>query len=93
MLKKINLENYKLILLAALIARLIAVLFSQGYGMHDDHFLIIESSNSWANGTDYNNWLPWTKGGAARCACSATTRRTGCTAWSVRFRCSLRRRP
>lgn len=64
MLKKINLENYKVILLAALIARLIAVLFSQGYGMHDDHFLIIESSNSWANGTDYNNWLPWTKGNA-----------------------------
>jgi hypothetical protein len=62
MLKKINLENYKVILFAAIIARLIAVIFSQGYGMHDDHFLIIESSSSWANGADYNDWLPWSKG-------------------------------
>lgn len=64
MLKKLDLENYKVILFAALIARLIAVVFSQGYGMHDDHFLIIESSASWANGADYNNWLPWSKGNA-----------------------------
>jgi hypothetical protein len=62
MFKKLDLENYKVILFAALIARLIAVVFSQGYGMHDDHFLIIESSSSWANGTDYNDWLPWSKG-------------------------------
>jgi hypothetical protein len=62
MFKKLDLENYKVILFAALIARLIAVVFSQGYGMHDDHFLIIESSSSWANGADYNDWLPWSKG-------------------------------
>jgi 4-amino-4-deoxy-L-arabinose transferase-like glycosyltransferase len=30
------------ILLLALILRLVAVVFSRGYGMHDDHFLIIE---------------------------------------------------
>ena len=26
--------------------------------MHDDHFLIIESSSSWAGDYDYNDWLP-----------------------------------
>jgi 4-amino-4-deoxy-L-arabinose transferase-like glycosyltransferase len=47
------------ILLAGLFFRLLAVIFSQGYGMFDDHFLIIESSQSWVDGRDYNNWLPW----------------------------------
>lgn len=27
--------------------------------MHDDHFLIIEAASSWADGYDYNHWLPW----------------------------------
>ena len=47
-----------LILLAAIFFRLIAVIFSKGYGMHDDHFLIIEAAQSWVDGLDYNNWLP-----------------------------------
>jgi hypothetical protein len=47
------------ILLAGLFFRLISVIFSQGYGMFDDHYLIIESSQSWVDGRDYNNWLPW----------------------------------
>ena len=55
-------QSYKLILFAAIFVRLIAVIFSQGYGMHDDHFLIIEAAASWADGFDYNNWLPWSKG-------------------------------
>ena len=38
--------------------RLIAAIFSQGYGMHDDHFLIIEAAQSWVDDYDYNNWLP-----------------------------------
>ena len=46
------------IIIIALIIRLIAVIFAQGYGMHDDHFLVIEASQSWVDGTDYNNWLP-----------------------------------
>jgi 4-amino-4-deoxy-L-arabinose transferase-like glycosyltransferase len=46
------------ILIIALTLRLLAVFFAQGYGMHDDHFLVIEASQSWADGTDYNNWLP-----------------------------------
>lgn len=51
--------DYKLILWTALLLRLIAAIFSQGYGMHDDHFLVIEASGSWVEGYDYNKWLPW----------------------------------
>lgn len=40
------------------VVRLLAVIFCKGFGWHDDHFLIIESSSSWADGFDYNNWLP-----------------------------------
>lgn len=38
--------------------RLLSVIFSKGFGWHDDHFLIIESSQSWVDGYDYNDWLP-----------------------------------
>lgn len=38
--------------------RLIAVVFSKGFGWFDDHFLIIEAAQSWADGQDYNHWLP-----------------------------------
>ncbi len=59
MLDKSQWQNYKLIIAIALVIRIIAVIFSPGYGMHDDHFLVIEASASWANGSDYNYWLPW----------------------------------
>jgi Alg9-like mannosyltransferase family len=59
-LKQINWTSYKTILIAALIIRIIAAIFSQGYGMHDDHFLIVEAAASWVDGYDYNHWLPWT---------------------------------
>jgi hypothetical protein len=62
MINRIDFTSYKTILIAALIIRIIAAIFSQGYGMHDDHFLIIEASASWADGYDYNNWLPWSQG-------------------------------
>ena len=61
MLKKIDLENYKIILFAALIIRIISALFSKGYGMHDDHFVIVETAASWADGIDNSGWLPWSK--------------------------------
>ena len=47
------------IMLIAFIIRLPAVIFSKGFGWHDDHFLIIESSQSWVDGVDYDNWFPW----------------------------------
>ncbi len=46
------------IVLAAIIVRIVAVIFAKGWGMHDDHFLVIEASQSWVDGDDYNNWLP-----------------------------------
>lgn len=46
----------------ALVPRLIAAIFSQGYFAHDDHFLIIEAAASWVDGFDYNYWLPWNQG-------------------------------
>lgn len=62
MLETNKFHSYKLIIFAAIFVRLIATIFSQGYGMHDDHFLIIEASASWVDGYDYNLWLPWTEG-------------------------------
>jgi hypothetical protein len=65
MLEKIikywNDKPFQSIIIIALIVRLLAAFFSQGYGMHDDHFLVIEASQSWVDGTDYNDWLPKTQ--------------------------------
>jgi hypothetical protein len=47
------------VLLAGLAFRMVAVFFSTGYLMHDDHFLVVEAAASWADGEDYNRWLPW----------------------------------
>ena len=55
-------NSLRVILVIAFVLRLISVFFSKGYGMHDDHFLIIESSQSWVDGYDYNYWLPWNQG-------------------------------
>ncbi|MCF6341650.1 MAG: glycosyltransferase family 39 protein [Bacteroidales bacterium] len=46
------------ILLAALLIRLVAVVFSKGFGWIDDQFLIVEIAQSWVDGTDYYGWLP-----------------------------------
>lgn len=50
------------ILLIALLFRLLAVVFSKGFGWIDDQFLIVEIAQSWVDGTDYYNWLPSTNG-------------------------------
>lgn len=62
MLKYLNLSSFRQIIFAGLIVRIIAAIFSEGYGMHDDHFLVIEAAGSWADGFDYNGWLPWSEG-------------------------------
>ncbi len=56
--KYYTLHPLRFALLIGFMLRLIAVVFSKGFGMHDDHFLVIEVAQSWADGTDYNNWLP-----------------------------------
>ncbi|MFD1551567.1 hypothetical protein DNU06_03320 [Putridiphycobacter roseus] len=47
------------ILILGLFFRLLAVVFSSGFAMQDDHFLIIETPWAWSHGYAYNNWLPW----------------------------------
>ena len=54
----------RVILFAGLIIRLLAVIFSKGFGWIDDQFLVIEIAQSWVDGTDYYHWLPGTPGNA-----------------------------
>jgi hypothetical protein len=49
------------IIIVAFSVRLIAVIFSKGYGMHDDHFLVIEVSQSWVEGGDVMHWFTKTQ--------------------------------
>jgi hypothetical protein len=49
------------VLILGLIFRLAAAWFARGYLMVDDHFLVVEAAGSWADGFDYNKWLPWTE--------------------------------
>ena len=57
-----NEHPLRLIIILAIVSRLIAVIFSKGFGWFDDHFLIIEASQSWVDGFDYNRWLPGSDG-------------------------------
>lgn len=49
------------ILLLGFALRVLAAVYSPGYLMHDDHFLVVETGASWAVGEDYNNWMPWSQ--------------------------------
>jgi hypothetical protein len=49
-------------MMIGLLLRLIASIFSRGFGMHDDHFLVIEAAGSWVDGEDYQRWLPGSPG-------------------------------
>ena len=46
------------VILLAIFFRLLAVIFAKGWGMLDDHFLVIESAQSWVDGQDSDDWLP-----------------------------------
>lgn len=48
-----------LIIWVALILRLVAIIFAKGWGMLDDHFLVIEIAQSWVDDGNFNHWLPW----------------------------------
>lgn len=50
------------VLILAFSLRVLASFFAPGYLMHDDHFLVVEAAASWADGEDYNAWLPWNMG-------------------------------
>lgn len=51
-----------LILFLAAFFRMLAVIFSKGFGMQDDHFLIIEAAQSWVDGFELNVWFPFVNG-------------------------------
>lgn len=46
------------ILIIAFFLRLFAVVFSMGYAVHADHFMVVETAQAWIDGTSYSNWLP-----------------------------------
>jgi len=52
----------KVIMWLAIFTRLVAAIFARGWGMLDDHFLVIEVGQSWADGGDEDLWLPWSEG-------------------------------
>jgi hypothetical protein len=39
-----------LVMIVAIFSRLLAAIFSRGFGMHDDHFLVIEAAQAWVDG-------------------------------------------
>jgi len=47
------------IIVPALLLRLLSAWFSKGFGMHDDHFLVIEPAYWWSQGINYQGWLPF----------------------------------
>lgn len=53
-----NTHPLRFAIFAGLIFRLLATIFSKGFGFFDDHFLILEAAQSWVDGADYNDWLP-----------------------------------
>jgi hypothetical protein len=49
-----------IIMIAAIAARLIAVLFAKGYAMSDDHFEVLELARNWLNGQKIDPATPMT---------------------------------
>jgi hypothetical protein len=52
-----NEKPFQTILILGILFRLLSVIFSKGFGMLDDHFLIIEQAQTWVDKVDSNNWL------------------------------------
>jgi len=42
-------KPFQMVMGIAIFTRLIAAIFSRGFGMHDDHFLVIESAQAWVD--------------------------------------------
>lgn len=53
-----RIPDYPRILFLALLIRVIAAVFSYGYGFHDDHFITVEVARSWVDGNNESQWLP-----------------------------------
>lgn len=48
----------QLILWLGFFLRFLSVIFSKGYGMSDDHFLVVEPAQAWLDGYNYDHWFP-----------------------------------
>ena len=48
--KSWNEKPLMIIMIVAVLTRFLAVVFSRGFGMHDDHFLVIEAAQAWVDG-------------------------------------------
>jgi hypothetical protein len=46
------------IMILAVVFRILAVFFAKGYGMHDDHFLVLEWVQGWLDGVKINPDMP-----------------------------------
>ena len=53
-----NTHPLRFALFVGLLFRIVATIFSKGFGFFDDHFLVLEAAQSWVDGEDYNDWLP-----------------------------------
>ena len=53
-----NQHPFRSIMGIALFVRIVAAVFSRGFGFSDDHFMVIEVAQQWINGLDDNAWLP-----------------------------------
>lgn len=53
-----NQHPLRSIMAIALFVRVVAAIFSRGFGFSDDHFMVIEVAQQWINGLDDNGWLP-----------------------------------
>ncbi len=47
-----------LIMILAIISRIVAIFFAKGYGMSDDHFLVLEWAQNWLDGEKINRLRP-----------------------------------
>ncbi len=56
-----NKQKLIFVLVVAFFIRVVAAVFSGGYAMHDDHFVVIETPSSWAYGHDSGAWFPETQ--------------------------------
>lgn len=52
-----NQHPLRVIIILGFLLRLVAVIFSKGFGMHDDHFCVIEVAQGWINGENIEGWL------------------------------------
>jgi len=62
LLKYIDNSPLTFIIVVSIIFRVLSVIFAKGFGMFDDHFLYIQTPQTWVDGWDDGRWLPWTAG-------------------------------